>query len=67
MQNPSDGSTPKEKSRLIDQLEDAEQQATDTAEKAKMAQLTSQLRSAIVTAFVERPSDTDEAENKDET
>lgn len=67
MEKLSNGSTPDEKSRLIDQLEDAERKSNDPAEKDRLAQLAACLRSAIVAGFVRRQSDTEEADKYDET
>lgn len=67
MKKPSDGSTPEEKSRLLDQLEDMGRASNDPAEKDRLARIVSGFRNAIVAGFVKRPPKTDEGDKKDES
>jgi hypothetical protein len=67
MKKPLDESTPEGKSRLLDQLEDAERTTNDPASKDQLEQVASDLRSAIVAGFIKRPWEADGSDNEDET
>jgi hypothetical protein len=67
MQKRSNGPAPDVGSRMIDRLEVAERESSDPDEKDRLAQIASSLRSAIIAGFVKRPSETNEADESDET
>lgn len=65
MEKSPDEATPKRSAGMIGQMEKAERESKDPAEKERLAWIVSRFRSALVGSFVKRSQDSAETGKKD--